>query len=267
VEVSALDLSEIHQAIRARHLCIPFDRVLTVSPDDNAAAAAHELAAVGYDNAPVLDDGDVVGVFSREGWFVGAGTVEKAMHRRQLQQVVTADTTYRQLLKELQEQPLLLVLNGRTVLGIVTPGDTGSAPGRTHFYLLLSGLEMAIAEWVRRLYPEQDSALSHLTEDRSAKIEALYDQLRDQDDHLDLVAAMSLHDLIKILKCTPHARAAVEFGELRLNHFDSLDSFRNDVMHPVREFTHATTQGLARLQRWDDRLSALLARVQGALAS
>lgn len=53
----------------------------------------------------------------------------------------------------------------------------------------------------------------------------------------------------------------------RLKKLSSLDDFRNDVMHPVREFTHATADGLARLQRWDDDLTHFLNRVQGALGA
>ncbi len=265
--MTPLDLSDIHGAIRASHLVVPFERVMTLSPASSADAAAEAMLERGFDLAPVTQQGTVIGVFSARHRPKRAKTVRGGMQSRQLAIVVTADTTYRQLLTELQQQSLLLVLEKWSLLGIVTPGDMGSAPGRTHFYLLLSGLEMALAELVRRLFPDQADAVALLSQSRRAKAESLLQLLRAQDDQLDSVAAVSLHDLVTIVRKTPAAREVAEAQGFRLKKLGSLDDFRNDVMHPVREFTHATADGLARLQRWDDDLTHLLKRVQEALGA
>jgi hypothetical protein len=46
-----------------------------------------------------------------------------------------------------------------------------------------------------------------------------------------------------------------------------LGSFRNDVMHPVREFHEASTQGIRKLIDYDDRLRFLIAGASRCLAA
>lgn len=226
---------------------------------------------MGYASAPVVDGDDLVGVFyssaTADGETHDTWTVEAAMRPRQFRHVVTADTPYRRLIADLQAEPLLIVFDGRDPIGILTPWDLGAAPGRTHFYLLLSGVEMAAAEWVRRLYEDQTQALALLPETRAVKIAELYATLTTRDEQLDQVAALSLHDLVRILRETPAARAQVEHGGASFRALKSVDTFRNDVMHPVREFTHATTPGLMRLEQWDDALTCFLAAVTQALST
>lgn len=143
----------------------------------------------------------------------------------------------------------------------------GSPPGRTHFYLLLSALEISASEWVRALYPDQSQALALLAPGRRESHAKLLADLRAKDEHLDEVAALGLVDLIRVLERTPEAEAAARGEGLRWKDLGrGFGDFRNDVMHPVRAFAHATPDGLLRLRNIDRHLVRFirLAEVRGS---
>jgi hypothetical protein len=112
--------------------------------------------------------------------------------------MVSADTAISDAVRHLCDQPFLLVLQGRTVAGFVTPADLGSAAGLTHYYLLLAALEIALARLARATHPRREHAVKLLSERRRAKHAALVAELRATDDFIDDIAALSLVDLLGI---------------------------------------------------------------------
>jgi hypothetical protein len=162
-------------------------------------------------------------------------------------------------MRYLQEQPFLLVLEGRSISGLVTPVDLGRPAARTYFYLLLAQLEIALAEVVRRRFPEQNRAVALLNYRSRTRHAELVTELRRHDDFIDDVAALFLADLLVVVSRTPelghHFAGVGKWGDL----IRGVGQFRNAVMHPVREFHEASREGLRKLVDYDDLLRRLIA--------
>lgn len=189
---------QIAAGIRARHLATPLAEVMTLASSDDPGVAAAQLIERQFDHAPVVDDrGRVVGVVALKdlGHGMAVGEFSRGLHECA---VISADTGLPDVLRFLQEDPFLLVLEGRHVGAILTPADLGRPASRTYFYLLLAQLEIALAAVVRQDYPDQSVALNELTLERQESIRNLLGDLRASDDLIDEVAAFSLTDLLRV---------------------------------------------------------------------
>jgi len=247
---------EIRASIMARHLCTDIARVVSFTPDDEATHARETLNNLSIDRAPVRSVDAFVGLVERSS--LTSGKVSDHMMQLKANVLVSADTPFEHLLADLQAEPLLLVLEERRVIGVVTAEDAGGAAARTHYYLLLARLEMLLAEMIRTLHPDQAQAVGLLSPGRQAKYQEIRAALVKEDLMIDDVACLSLLDLIAI------ARSDVAYRELATASgrgwgglVDSLANFRNDVMHPVRTFAKANQDGLATLRSVNDALVTL----------
>ena len=249
---------QIAEGIRARHLATPLAEVMTLGSSDEAVVAAAQLAERQFDHAPVVDDrGRVVGVVALKDLGRGKSVGECSCGLHECA-VVSADTGLPDVLRFLQEDPFLLVLEGRHVGAILTPADLGRPASRTYFYLLLAQLEIALAAVVRQDYPDQALALTELTAKRQESIRKLLGDLRASDDLIDDVSAFSLTDLLRVAAANDTYREAFVSGGWSWRVLNAeLGRFRNDVMHPVRDFREASPVGMGVLLDQVHRLEHL----------
>ncbi len=170
---------------------------------------------------------------------------------------MSADTSLSQLPSVLAVEPFLFMLQGNQLTGFITPADMGTVPARTHYYLLLSELELLLARFVRSRFDQTD-ALSVLSDPRRVACEQLFRDLGAHDAALDRVATMNLVDLVKLVGTKPDFVAfAIQGGRSWRWLTGGLGDFRNEVMHPVRGSAHATQSGMRGLAKFDERLRAL----------
>jgi CBS domain-containing protein len=256
--------SDISRAIQVRHLEIPIQRAASVAPAEAIDAARALMRRHQFDFLPVVDGREPVGLLEDPG--PTAGDVRDVMRPLDSRMLVSSDTGLLDVASFLADQPFLFVVHGRTISGFVTPADMGAAPARTHFYLLLAGLEIRLAALVRATFADQSEAISLLPKGRREKHEQLAAVLRAEDEFLDDVAAVSLTDLVAIAGKIDSFRAAIaEAGVSWRQATRGLPLFRNDVMHPVRRFIKATREGMRDLADFDRHLSVLAWAAEQAL--
>lgn len=253
-----LDLNTIARAVQALHLATPLEAAETFSVHDDAASARRVLESRQFDAAPVLSGDVPIGVFRRAA--VGEGPlVGDEMVPLNATLMVSGDTSLGELVGHLREEPFLFVLEGRRVVGFVTPADLGSAAGRTHYYLLLAALEITLANLVRHAYPEPGHAVALLSEGSRKRHEQIATELRTKDEFIDDIAALSLADMLHVAATIPGFRVeASSSGRSWAWLKRSLVGFRNDVMHPVRDFGWSSGPGIAKLAEFDERLVILI---------
>lgn len=263
--MDVVDVQEISRAIQARHVAVPIEAAECVQPDDEVARASRWMAKRQFASAPVSVDGRIVGLFAASRG-TSRARVEHHMRRLDAGLLVSADTPLTDLAASLVDEPFLFVVQGRRISGFVTPADMGSAPARTHYYLMLAGLEMLLARLVRARFPVQAEAVRLLSEGRQVKLAELVETLRREDEYLDDVAAMYLHDLLEVAKHLPDMRDRATAGGRTWRWLvHGLISFRNSVMHPVRDFAKATPSGMRDLADYDERLLTLMRSTQETL--
>lgn len=263
--MTAVDLSEISRSIQVWHIAVPLARAVGARPDERLGPVSDRLRADQFTYAPVIEGKMPVGLVTQSTERPRA-SVRSVMRPLDGSLLISSDTSLRDLPAALRDEPFLFVLQGRRLTSFVTPADMGAAPARTYYYLLLSQLEILLADLVRRSFPDQSTALAELAADRRSHCEELLKELRARDEALDPVAAMGLVDLITIAKTIPRfAMAATRTGRSWNWLQSSVGDFRNDVMHPVRDFARATQSGMRSLAKFDERVRLLTDAAQEAL--
>lgn len=253
------NLEEIGTAIQARHIAVPIAKAYSVTPSADEHVVLTELRERSYDFAPVIQGDRVVGLFCGQGQDAPDAPARPKIRPLQEDLLVTDSTPVAELFRCMGQEPFLFVVSQRRISGFVATTDLGGPPVRTHFYLLFAAAEMAMASLVRRDYPDQSVAVRLLNDKRQAYHAALIEQLRGKDDVLDDVAALSFGELLQICKnnqglcdwlaANGHSFKSTERG---------LAHFRNDVMHPVRQFTDGTPQKINQLTTHDLHLRHLI---------
>jgi hypothetical protein len=179
--------------------------------------------------------------------------------------LVASDVAISDLIRFLVEQPFLFMLQGRAITGLITAADLGRPAARTYFYLMLSQLEIAVADVVRATFLNQEDAVTLLSTGRKEKHAKLVGALKTQDEFIDDVAALSLMDLLSIIGRVPRLRVHFESERGLRALTRGVAGFRNDVMHPARQFGPATTLGVPKLVAFDEQLRQLISGAASAL--
>ena len=232
---------ELGAAFQARHIEVEIERATNFAPEMQASHALATLSAAGFDHAPVIEDGLVIGYCSREDLASGSDATQlrRAMTPLGDGNLVSSDTPIGDLLDLFAEQPFLFVLDGGDITGFVTVTDLNKQPARAYLYLVLAGLEIALADLVRWHYGRQQTKLLRFLGKRDQdSVKSRYGGDRSRDADADFVSYMGFKHLLRIFEKDREMRN--ELGSYSQRSWRSatwpLSELRNDVMHPISSF-------------------------------
>jgi len=223
--------------VQARHLMTPLTSALTCTAEQLARDAEAVLVRAGFTYAPVLRGDDVIGSVSTTD-LEGAPDrpVSEIVRPIDVNHLVSGDITLPELMGALSAEPFLYVLEGHRTVGFVLVADLNKHAARLHWYLLLAGFEIALADRIRAAYVPPARALETLSAARAEAVRERFRRLVDEDIELDEVSTMDLADLLRAARTAPGMLA--EFGFDTRSHWDRatkwLPGFRHTIMHPAR---------------------------------
>jgi hypothetical protein len=241
----------------------PLTSALTVDADEAASIAVGRLREAGFTYAPVLRESELVGFTSQPALSeAGGGSVDGTTMPLAIGRLVAGDTTLPRLTRALVREPILFVLEDATIAGFVVAADLNKHAARLHWYLLIAGFEIALAERIRAAYIPPALAVEALSPARAKAVRDRFAALVEQDIELDEIASMDLVDLLRAARQAPDLLDALGFGSKA--EWDSasgwLPGFRHTIMHPVRALLR-TPERVQDLVDKEARLRDLLARV------
>lgn len=232
-----LPYDEISKAITVRHLMAPIGSAVAVSASDASGATAEHLTRLHFDQAPVLEDGRVIGLVKTSELLSADPDSSVLVHSLASSYLVNAEAPVSEVLGRLLSVPMLFVVDETGLTGFVTPSDLNKHPARTHFYLLLADLEMTMAEEARAHFPGPDGALKCLSEERRPIVLARHAANQSFNVDADVLTAFEFADLfVTMQKTSLHNKFGVDSPTSWRATGWQLVEFRNDVMHPTREF-------------------------------
>jgi CBS domain-containing protein len=123
-----ISCADISAAIQVRHLQVELSDAMTFSTSDSADEASERMRARGFDQAPVLASGRLVGVVGARDLQNGAVTVADVFTPISAQQPVSAHAPVSDALHWLLGTRCLCVLDGRRVSGFVMEADLNKQP-------------------------------------------------------------------------------------------------------------------------------------------
>jgi predicted transcriptional regulator len=141
--------------------------VMTCAPDQNAGDVLANPALADFDQIPVRHRSRVVGVLERGRLL--AGTVRESMRLLDDSVLVSSDEPLTKFVPLLKKSSYRLVLVGTEIKGIVTRSDIGKAPVRLLAFTLVSHLETAMTELIRRHCPDDQSLFASVGDQRQKK--------------------------------------------------------------------------------------------------
>lgn len=138
-----------------------------------APVVAHErLTTRRFDQAPVTQDGRLVGWVSTS-TLKAANNVKSVLRPLSRSALVSGQSPISQVLELLAKDGFVFVVGEGGIDGFVTPSDLDRHAVRSHFYLLVAGIELLLAEAVRTaVHP--DVVLARVHGDVRARWEAAY---------------------------------------------------------------------------------------------
>ena len=234
-----LRYDDIAKAITARHLATPLLDAMTTRPDETAITAAARLRSHAFDQAPVMADGQVAGwVLTTDLEASPARTVRRVMRRLTPSSLVSADAPVRTVLEALVGSEMVFVVSGRHVDGFIVAADINRHAARTHFYLLVADLELALVALLRRWYARPDALLGRIPSAARSQAIKRYERDRAWSTEIDQLAVLDFSDLLTIVGRSPKVRrlflCRTEDDWQRRTR--RMNRFRIAVMHPSAPF-------------------------------
>lgn len=232
-----LPYDSISQAIEARHLITSLEGAVCIPAGASARVVLDALEPNNFDQAPVVEGGEVVGFVTREAAASADPGAPVSYHPLTSPFLVSARAPVATVLQRLQTASIVFAVDATGLVGFVTPSDMSKQPVRTHFYLLLADLEMTIAARSRGWFSDPIDALRLLSVGRRQKALERYESAKSFNIDADVLSAFEFSDLLTIVGRTPlrnrfgySSRAAWERAT------SDLTDFRDHVMHPTSEF-------------------------------
>jgi hypothetical protein len=150
--VAELDI-ELLRVIRAGQLATAISGATTVELGADPAVELGKLLSARFDQAPVRDADATVG-WVRTLCLEGAESVGAVSTPLARSPIVSAEAPMEQLLRALGDHGFVFVVDEAGLSGFVTPSDLDRHAARSHFQLLISGIEMLLTQLVRSVVPE-----------------------------------------------------------------------------------------------------------------
>lgn len=243
----------------------------TCAAEMNANEALSSPEYEDFDFVPVINGGEIVGLLNcerlrRPGEFrrddPDSLEVSHVMEPLSEINLMSADAGILTFIGNAGKTSCRLLVSGSRVSGIVTLSDLQKLPVRPVLFLLITHLELLMAEYLRECCPERDAWLAALSPGRQTMVEKTWKSQRDQGLEIDKLTATQFCDkrdaLIKLGDwdgSKGHAQ-----GE-----FEQIESLRNRLAHAgdyaaTRKFAQQTVETVRMTQNWIDRIHGAMAR-------
>jgi hypothetical protein len=229
---------DLGRGVRARHIQLDMERAPTFDLYAKAGKVLEAMQANRWDNVPVTSKGRVVGYVKRTQLMRTEADqpIRNVTHSLAGGSIVSGDTPISDLMEWIAKQRIVFVLEGREVTGIVTIWDFNKQPARAYYYLVLAGLEIALADLVRWRYGKnQSNLIAHLGSRDTEDLNERMSRDRAGSGHGDLVSYLNFKHLLRVFEKDRALRS--ELGKYDPAKWTSmtkpLGELRNEVMHPV----------------------------------
>lgn len=237
-----LPYDDIARAITASHLSTPLTAAIWAEADEQAARVADRLRPGRFDQAPVRRAGSLLGFVTRADLEAApTSLIADLFDPVSDGAFVSTNAPVRIVVEALVDRPLLFVVEGRHVTGFIVRADLNKHAARTHYYLLVADLELALVALLRRSYRRVEPLLRNLPSKARHDAKKRFERDLKTSTDLDVLSAMQFGDVIQIVGRSPRVLRAIGFKSAGDFHAAThrLRSFRTAVMHPVAPFVGA----------------------------
>jgi hypothetical protein len=208
-----------------------FDGLVTCGIDEPLDAVMARPDAQPFDQLPVIDEGLIVGLIRRRNLArhkPAKGSVRDVFDRLDETMLIAADAGILDFLLSAKQHPCRLILDGERITGLVSKSDLQKLPVRSLLFHIVTHLELAMAAWIRRHFPDDAVWLGVLTKNRRQAVEARYLGLAEARLAVDRLTATMFADKRAVILRT----AALPMSHNRAKaDFEAIEALRDAVAH------------------------------------
>jgi hypothetical protein len=205
-----------------------------------------------FDYVPVEENGAMVGLLERtKPDLPDGGPVRAGMTPLHGDLLISSDAGILSYIEGAEQFPCRLVLSQDTVNGIITLSDLQKLPVRPAIFLLVTHLELLMAQWLRQNCTSEDDWLDELSDGRRDQVNNKWADLQSNNLAIDKVAATQFTDKVDVLlKLRPPDGKTKARKELK-----RVERLRDGVAHAgdyalTRENAEKTVSTVLAARRW-----------------
>lgn len=261
-----LPYDELARDLTVSHIATGIDQLSVIEADDPVSRVVAVLEPNQFDYAPVRDSDTFVGrVALTTAKRTKSARVRDITEPLAARFLLSANSPISEVIRWLNEEPWLLVVDGKDIAGLVARADLNRQAVRVYFYMLVVDFEVRLSTMLRKRFDRQEELLELLSEQAAFTVWNRYRELKEMDVDIDLVAAMDLSHLSRAFGKSPDLRNGLGYESAKAwkQAVGGIVGFRHQVMHPVRPLL-SSQEDHERLIEMDLRLRGLLHRLPAA---
>ena len=240
---------------RARHIATDINDAFCVSQNDSGRTALLLLEQGRFDQAPVVSEPQHIVGWVAADQLRDVDTVRSVMTSLDKTAIVSTESPITHVLQLLGQQGLVFTVGDNGLSGFIVHSDLDRQPARTHFYLLVAGIEILLSEIIRCSLLERT-----IIGAMSPALAKQYEKAKKSNNETHPVEYLYLTTLVKLFMELPRARNANALSKPSAEWLISLNKFRRLVMHPscsiatarsateIAEFTRTAVNVIEQLQ-------------------
>ena len=187
---------EVHRGLTVEMIATPRAGIKKCSKDEAVLGVMNRIPkSECYDYLPVTDrrEGDqdrIIGVFHAKPYYCRNALRTDIVGGDQIcalseDQLIGANTTILDFVKEGHEKPWRLVVSDAGITGVVTLVDLQRPAARVALFSLIATFESCMIDVIRSIYPEKKCWLALLSSGRREKIRCEIRKSHNDDGHVD----------------------------------------------------------------------------------
>ncbi len=216
-----------------------------------------------FDYVPVKEGDEMVGLLHRTVHDTedAAGPVRDAMCPLRGDLIISANAGILSYIEGADKRPCRLVLRGSKLDGIVTLSDLQRLPARPALFLLVTHVELLMAQWIRLTRGLSDEEiLSALSSKRRDRVKFKWKCLQENNLALDMLSATEFKDKRTLLLCSEFPIGDADAPETDL---EIVEGLRHSVAHAgdyalSLENALNTVRAVQIARRWIDRIESAI---------
>jgi hypothetical protein len=221
---------------RARHIATDIKGAFCVSPDELGQAVRSSLKKRRFDQAPVMSEpARVVGWVAKDQLRDNAA-VRYSMTSLDESAIVSTESPIANILDLLGQHGLVFTVGDNGLSGFVVHSDLDRQPARTHFYLIVAGIEILLSDIIRSAYTTEI-----VIDAMSYGMAKQYNKAKEADSEAHPVEYLYLTALVKLFLEIPDRKDGHSLSETSMVWLRELNKFRRLIMHPACSIAAART--------------------------
>ena len=238
---------------RAGQISTAITEAVTVELTEPAELARKRLQDARFDQAPVMHEDRPVGWVATAGLTCGR-SIKLAMTSLENCTLISGEASIATILRLLLTDKFLFTVSEDGLSGFIVHSDMDRHAVRSYLYLLISGIEMLLAEIVKSAVPEE-----RIVAAIRGNMQGAYKQARSDNQETSSAEYLYIGDLVRLFSQTPYARDQSLWSDSSKQTLLEVKAFRNSVMHPVRSIAAVENiEKAANLPRWANAVAAQL---------